>query len=258
MRILLTNYLNDGHIPNILRQRLIGPQTHLDRHMFDEAMCISSSDLNHLELESYRRRYHEDFVHKFRDIGFGKVHESYRGQFSRKVMFPSEPNCKLIYLVRNPLDVASSYAHHRNRPIDEIIELMANSNAVVEHGETSFCEYTNSWSNHVAEWVDQDDLPMLVIRYEDLLEHTSAAFSSVVEFSGIELKKRQLDHAIEYSEFNDLQSQERENGFLEIPQGAPRFFRSGRSGSWRKTLSKLQVERIKTDHGEQMERFGYL
>jgi aryl sulfotransferase len=36
------------------------------------------------------------------------------------------------------------------------------------------------------------------------------------------------------------------------------FFREGRAGGWRSSLSAAQVARIETDHGRVMRRLGYL
>ena len=36
------------------------------------------------------------------------------------------------------------------------------------------------------------------------------------------------------------------------------FFREGKAGNWRQTLTALQVARIVGDHGAVMRRFGYL
>jgi hypothetical protein len=45
---------------------------------------------------------------------------------------------------------------------------------------------------------------------------------------------------------------------MEKPEHAQRFFREGRAGQWKDILSAEQIDRIVSDHREQMARFGYL
>ena len=51
---------------------------------------------------------------------------------------------------------------------------------------------------------------------------------------------------------------EQTEGFRERPKHAEKFFREGKSGQWKTDLSVNQIKRIVKEHGEQMERFGYL
>jgi hypothetical protein len=54
----------------------------------------------------------------------------------------------------------------------------------------------------------------------------------------------QLQRAIEKSSFSELSRQEQENGFIEKPAVAKKFFRAGTADQWRDVLSKEQVRRI--------------
>ena len=58
-----------------------------------------------------------------------------------------------IYIVRNPLDVVLSYAHHNGAPIDPIIASMADPSANVAGDEWRVQEYLGSWSFHAASWM---------------------------------------------------------------------------------------------------------
>src|SRR3546814_1967224 len=63
---------------------------------------------------------------------------------------------------------------------------------------------------------------------------------------------------LEFASFKTLQSQEAESGFIEKSLHSRRFFRSGRAGGWRETLTPGQAAAIEHLHAEQMRRFGYL
>jgi len=257
LRVLLSNYRRDAREAANLSEPLVGAQSHLSRHGFDEIMGIPCSDLSGEELAHYRHQFHTLFIQKYPATSFTKVHETYDGQHGVPTVFPADDRCKVIYLVRNPLDIAPSFAHHENCSIEEMIIRMADEQATVPHGKTSFSEHIGSWNRHVRRWTEQDALPVLTIRYEDMLTDPLDAFSRVISYSELSLDRDRLDKAIEYSRFDALQAQEKETGFSERPLASSHFFRNGRSGTWEDILSDQQRDQILSDHGSTMQMFGY-
>lgn len=163
-----------------------------------------------------------------------------------------------IYIVRNPLDVAISYAHHMNGTIDDAIKLMATDNLETNVTETTVYEVYGSWSQHVWSWTRNAHRAIYVMRYEDMLADPFKAFGGLARHLLLDATPGQLAQAIEHSSFERLQAQETKDGFIERPKAAQRFFREGRAGQWREQLAPAQIERIIRDHGGQMQRFGYL
>ena len=43
-----------------------------------------------------------------------------------------------------------------------------------------------TWSGHVASWLEQGELPMHVVRYEDMLADPEGGFGGVLRFTGFE------------------------------------------------------------------------
>ncbi|MFZ8477510.1 hypothetical protein ACO1MN_14725, partial [Staphylococcus aureus] len=60
-----------------------------------------------------------------------KVHDRYWNTTSGEPAFPAAISRGAIYIVRDPRDVAVSYAHHRGRSIDDIIALMGDEETVL-------------------------------------------------------------------------------------------------------------------------------
>tara|TARA_R110002124_G_scaffold126278_1_gene285776 strand:- start:7256 stop:8080 length:825 start_codon:yes stop_codon:yes gene_type:complete len=257
LRVLLSNYRRETLGSANLSEPLVGTQSHLSRHGFDEIMGFPSSDLSAEELAHYRNQYNALFIQKYPDTSFTKVHETYDGPYDVPTVFPSDDRCKVIYLARNPLDIAPSFAHHENCSIDKMIKHMADEEAMVAHGETAFSEHIGSWGRHVRGWTEQDALPVLTIRYEDMLTDPLDAFSRILDFSELSLDRSKLEKAIKASRFDALQAQERETGFVERPLVSTHFFRNGRSGTWEDILSDQQRDQILSDHGSTMQLFGY-
>jgi hypothetical protein len=164
-----------------------------------------------------------------------------------------------VYIVRNPLDVAISYAHHVGLGIDQTIEAMSLTDAESRGRDDAVYEVIGSWSQHVGSWTRNTHRALHVMRYEDMLADPQKAFAALAQHLLLNPRRRHLAKAIEHSSFARLQAQEKEKGFRERPPTASQnFFREGRAGQWRDVLTPAQVDRIVRDHGEQMQRFGYL
>jgi len=163
-----------------------------------------------------------------------------------------------IYVVRNPLDVAISYAHHLAISIDETIDLMKTKGAMTIPTEKNVHEVMGSWSQHVESWTGRPTQRLHIARYEDLLESPFKSFGAIAKFLGINAPRDRLDKAIKQSSFKVLKNQEKAKGFIERPKKAEAFFRKGEAGQWRRELTPEQVKRVVDDHREQMSRFGYV
>lgn len=163
-----------------------------------------------------------------------------------------------IYIVRNPLDIAISFAHHSGHTVDHIIRHMADIKATSSTKETVVYEFISSWSFHVGSWTAIPTRPVLVLRYEDLLQAPERIFANVAAFLRLRPTPAQLDSAIAKSSFDVLAEQEARDGFVERPEKAEKFFRQGKSGQWRDVLTPDQIRSIVNSHAPMMQRFGYL
>lgn len=95
-------------------------------------------------------------------------------------------------------------------------------------------------------------------RYEDLLDDPIAGFGRIVRFAGLEWQPARLARAIDQAQFHRLRAQEAEHGYAERRQTAPTFFRAGVAGSWRRALTRAQVQALLAAHRPMMRRLGYL
>lgn len=163
-----------------------------------------------------------------------------------------------VYVIRNPLDVAISLAHFRNESVDAAIDEMATPGWSTQSNDEDVYFVTGSWSEHVSSWTARPSDVILPVRYEDLLAAPLETFTALARHVWMPGTPEQIGRAVELAGFDRLQTAEARQGFLEKPENIDRFFREGRAGQWRETLSKAQVARVVADHGEQMARFGYL
>ena len=170
-------------------------------------------------------------------------------------LIPPRLTKEALYLVRDPRDVAISYARHLGRSVDETIGLMA-SNQHVGDRSPAIKDYILSWSTHVNSWLRIKAFPVHVVRFEDMVADRAGAFRRILPALGFrKIDEDGFQFAMEQTELENLKRLERENGFREAK--ADRFFHTGLAGQWRDVLTTEQVESIETHHRESMTQVGY-
>lgn len=159
-------------------------------------------------------------------------------------LIPPGVTAAAIYLIRNPFDVAPSYARHLSLDMDAAIGRMLDQTAIHANPQ-KVMEMIGSWSDHVASWTGSRGLALHVMRYEDMLSDTEAAFRKLFGFLKLAPDPAKLAQAMAATSFEALQRQERDQGFGERPQNMEQFFARGTAGGWRRDLSADQVRRIR-------------
>ncbi len=260
-RAFLTALLNPGSSDidiNNLYQTTIASS----RQLFDEMTGVSSADLSPEEIESLRPRVYRQNALESEEVLYHKVHDAWTVLPEGEPLFPEDVTKTVLYFIRNPLDVVVSFANHLNTGIDRTIGIMNNP-------EYAFCNRTDrlynqlqqkllTWSGHVKSWADESGLPLLVIRYEDMKSSPLETFSRAATFIGLDHGQSEIETALDRASFARLKQQEEEKGFSEKSAASPSFFRKGIIGDWKNVLSGDQVKRIVSEHGDIMQRFGYL
>lgn len=260
LRVFLCNLLADGDAPvdiNVLNAGGIASS----RAWLDEALGIATADLTAEEIDDLRPA-----VYRWRrnqgGIGYHKIHDAYRLNEQGEPLVSREGTLGALYIVRNPLDVAPSYANHLNSSIDRAIDCMADPQATLGRSARGLAPQVQqrllSWSEHVLSWVDAPGLRCHVMRYEDMQRDALHSFTAAARFLRLPDDPQRVGKAIRFSDFAELQRQERTHGFKERPPHSHGFFRQGRPGDWRERLTPLQVRRIVAQHAGVMRRFGYL
>jgi len=190
------------------------------------------------------------------DDTFVKTHNALTEYLDKPLIYP-EFTAGAIYIIRNPLDVCISLAHHYAVDLDEAITILNNPQTGTVNDDRIVYEIHSSWSFHVNSWTAVPEPGKLVIRYEDLLDQPRATFGKVTKFLGLKPTPDRLMRAIKNSSFEKLRGQEDKTGFNERPAKAQKFFRVGKAGQWRTTLTQEQIDRVVEAHKEQMKRFNY-
>lgn len=170
---------------------------------------------------------------------------------------PPRMTRQAIYLVRHPLDMLVSYADHWGISAEDAATQIASKNNQVPANEKTVAQYLGTWSEHVESWSRTRDFPVLVLKYEDLLANPEKAFTKVLKHIEAPVDKTVLKAAVAATRFDRLSALEASQGFPERGPSQDRFFRQGKAGNWRDTVSPETVEKVAADHGQTMQRLGY-
>jgi hypothetical protein len=226
------------------------------REWYEEFLSKTWQDWGMGETAAARPRVHSKIASLTDGLIFVKTHNALVTHAGSPMITPAL-TAGAIYIIRNPLDIVVSMSHYFDMDLDSAIRIINRSFEPRPSNEKVVYQMWGSWSENVATWTRKLDSSLFVLRYEDLLEDPMIPFSALVEFLYLCPTRRQLERAVENSGFKNLQAQEQEHGFVEMPSPG-QFFRKGVSGQWRELLNKSQIQAVVDAHYEQMSRFGYL
>ncbi len=242
------------------------------RPPFDNLLLIDSGLLTGDEIDCLRPRVYEELArgadHEYdgpeeaTPVRFALVHDAYGPTPRGEPLLAGRRGADgAILIVRDPRDVAVSFASYRRTSIDRAIALMNNEERAgrlnPDRLGEQFPQRTLGWSGHAASWLEQTDIPVHLVRYEDMKADPIRTFRGALDFAGQPASDEEVRRAVAFADFAELRRQEQEMGFRERSRPDVPFFRRGTIGAWRDELSAEQAARIETAHAAMMRRLGY-
>ena len=166
---------------------------------------------------------------------------------------------RAVYLVRDPRAVAVSWAHHRGCSHADAVAFLREEQHQMKPVHLAHGGYRPStWSQHVTSWTQQTDIPVVVVRYEDLLAEPDPALERIAGSLDLPSTAQSRAVALATCSFTSLAAREVVEGFVEAPAADRVFFRRGQADAWREELDPLLAARVEADHEDVMRQFGYL
>lgn len=170
---------------------------------------------------------------------------------------------KVIYIVRDPRDVALSYYDFSRKyrqiedsyPLERYVEDFTSGHLLSAGWGT--------WGENVASWVyARGARPgFLLLRYEDLKARPELELKRVAEFLGIQPSNELLRTAIERSSADRMREMEKTQGKDWVTTKDKRndipFVRTASVGGWRTKLGTESVAKIESTWGHIMVQLGY-
>lgn len=235
-RAFLQNLRNNADSPVSINDLATGTIAS-GREWIDSVAGFDTADLYPAEIARLRPAVYRWTSQTTKSHGYYKIHDA-----CERVPGPgaewlicAEATAGALYLIRNPLDVAISYANHNNCTIDEAIAKMANpAHCLARDRSRKLKNQTEqrllTWSAHVESWVDCPDIDVAVIRYEDMQTAPMETFTRAARFLGLDAGEDAIDKAIRFSDFRILHAQETETPFKERPPASDAFSARARPG----------------------------
>ena len=189
-----------------------------------------------------------------------KVHSAYVVNHDGEPLFPAELTAGAVYIVRNPLDVAVSFAFHAEDGdcARSVARLNDPDNTIGGGGKHQYLQRLLDWSGNVESWRSAP-FPVLLVRYEDMLADTVSELRRVTRFLRLQgVTEARLRQAVARSSFAKLRGSETREGFVEKSRThSGLFFREGGAGGWRRALSAAEARQIARRHHSTMAMLGY-
>jgi len=261
LRIVLDCVLNERAEIQLNKLYTIPIISH--RSDFDDVMGVDSSDLTTAEIMQSHAEFCRQLAAGNHATKIRKVHHCFSSPSPDvEPPIPIDVLNKVVYIVRDPRDIAVSLAHHFNQSVERTIAMMGDSSTTLEAVQTSYRlqlpQHLSSWSRHVESWLDNRDINLHLIRYEDMVAAPLDTFHAVIQFLNLQCERTRLEQILNICRFDALQKQEENDGFRERPKNSAVFFRRGIAGGWRHTLTAQQAQTIVGEHGAVMRRLRYL
>ena len=181
---------------------------------------------------------------------------------SHDVYDPRYP--RVIYIVRDPRDVAVSFYHYnlKVRRFSDEVTLDEFVDRFVAAKIWPSVDLYGTWENHLLSWVKMrgESENFCFVRYEDMLRDPVAELKKMSPVLGISPSPEALARAVELSSADRMRALEKTQTGWVSTKGTRKdkpFVRAAKSDNWQSALSEASVRKIEQAWGETMQKVGY-
>jgi len=212
----------------------------------------------------------QEKINKKNKITFLKTHSAIckinGNSFTNK-----ENSIGAIYIVRDPRNVITSISNHYQISIEDAFQFMKDEKrGIINKNDGRYLGFQAvwSWSINQKTWVENKLFPVLVIKYEDLLNETYNTFRKAIEFinkisnSSKTFDKSKGKNSIKNTSFEKLQRMENDHGFAEAmnKKGTNKkikFFNLGQKNNYKNLLSQDLIIKMNEFYKQELIKFNY-
>ena len=180
----------------------------------------------------------------------------------------------VIYIVRDPRNVATSVANHMGISVEEatnnMIKLFKFGGNLYGTKSERTLVYMGTWNGNYNSWKSfKQEGKYLLVKYEELINNRDLVFRKIIKFlcnlKGIkfQIDQNKFRNVLETTDFKQMKKLEREKGFHEAkihPKTGEKitFFNLGPNNDWKKFLDPKIKIKIEKNFKKEMKELGYL
>lgn len=245
--------------------KLYGTPIASARMMLDRNLNTKTAELAENQVESLRPQAYVNLAARFDRQGrpgIVKVHDRFKMTQAGQPLFPLAVTKATILIVRNPLDVTVSMAHHLGVSLEKSADWICNEQfQLLSEGEgqkSQVRQLIGSWQAHTRSWIDRKAYRVHLVKYENMHSAPVQTFSGILSAMGFQVDAVKVAAAVHSCRMPALQAQELKRAFREkSPKATAPFFRHGVTGEGVTELNPALVDKIRNYNGEMMRRLGY-
>ena len=173
-----------------------------------------------------------------------------------------------IYIVRDPRNVVTSFAHHYNLNIEQATDTLIDKFRWLVKTEKMYKTFLGSWNVNYNSWKQLNKRFMLV-KYEDLVNKKKTTLIKIFKFiqslnnEELKIDMVKLNKVIKSTEFHKMKTLEQKNFFTESIVDSDTgkrkiFFNLGPQNDWKKILDDKSRRKIENSFKKEMFELGYL
>ena len=215
----------------------------------------------------------QEKINEDKKLKFFKTHNIF-GTVNDCKFTNKENSIGCIYIVRDPRNVITSLKNHYEMDDETALKWMTTENKFIydvrnikQDGYSDF-QFISSWGTNYKSWKIQKQIPVKIIRYEDLLKETYTVFKEILEFinkilnTKEKINKDKLKNSVRTTLFDVLKNDEKKNGFTEaVPsknndEKIP-FFNLGPENNWKNILNDNQKSKLSEIFKSNLKELGY-
>jgi len=147
----------------------------------------------------------------------------------------TDNNCKIIYVTRNPKDVAVSFFHFLQMlTVTEYQGSFKDLVCKLVRDELPYCPF---WKHVLQFWERRQEENILFLKYEDMHKDLPGVVKRIADFLEQDLTEEQVDQIVNHCKFSAMQSNPMINydHWEELglwKKGPAKFLRKGTVGDW--------------------------
>tara|TARA_B100001109_G_C18827989_1_gene458008 strand:+ start:471 stop:1328 length:858 start_codon:yes stop_codon:yes gene_type:complete len=217
----------------------------------------------------------QEKINNTKSLKFLKTHSYLFNLYDKYPFTNLENSLGVIYVVRDPRNVASSMANFQNLSLESAINIMINQIYIGgdKNSKNTFDQvktWTGNWSNHYNSWKSfKNHKKYLLVKYEDLINRKELTFLNVLKFIHrlkkikFSINQKKFENVLNSTSFENMKKLEENEGFVEArineeTQNKIPFFHLGGKRDWKNTFDLDLKKKLENSFRKEMIELGYL